>query len=242
MSMRHIDIRAPGGTIPAQIFGAGPPVLFLMDAPGVRPVLVSMCQRIAASGHTVLLPNLYWRWCRESALDRCEFEKPDSAERTRIFGMANGLTNAMFAEDLPALLDAMGATPDNPASAVGYCMSGRFAMMALANHPDRVRVAASYYGTRMVLDTPDSPHLWYPKMREGRAYLAFAEDDHYVPLDRLPIIRAALEQGGLRHEIEVYPNTTHGFAFPDSRGYDAPGEARHWETLLPLLRRLTCSS
>jgi len=240
--MRQIDIPTSGGVIPAQLFGQGPPVLFLMDAPGVRPVLVSMCQRIAAAGHTVLLPNLYWRWCRDSALDRCEFEKPDSPERARIFGMANSLTNAMFAQDLPALLDAMGATPATPAGAVGYCMSGRFAMMALANHPDRVRVAASYYGTRMVTDAPDSPHLWFARMRHGHAYLAFAEDDHYVPLDRLPIIRAALEQGGLSHAVEVYPGTGHGFAFPDSKGYDAPGEARHWDTLLPLMARLTRNS
>src|SRR5262249_44601768 len=41
--------------------GAHPPVLFLMDAPGIRDELYDMARRLATVGYYVLLPNLYYR-------------------------------------------------------------------------------------------------------------------------------------------------------------------------------------
>ncbi|MEK9707745.1 MAG: dienelactone hydrolase family protein, partial [Alphaproteobacteria bacterium] len=38
-----------------------PPVLFLMDAPGIREELYDMARRLATVGYCVLLPNLYYR-------------------------------------------------------------------------------------------------------------------------------------------------------------------------------------
>src|SRR5258708_39121123 len=41
--------------------GPYPPVLFLMDAPGIREELYDMARRLATVGYYVLLPNLYYR-------------------------------------------------------------------------------------------------------------------------------------------------------------------------------------
>ncbi|MGH6993722.1 MAG: dienelactone hydrolase family protein, partial [Caulobacteraceae bacterium] len=41
--------------------GPHPFVLFFMDAPGIREELRDMARRIAAVGHYVMLPNLYYR-------------------------------------------------------------------------------------------------------------------------------------------------------------------------------------
>lgn len=41
--------------------GTFPTVLFLMDAPGKRPLLHAMARRLAAHGMYVMLPNLYDR-------------------------------------------------------------------------------------------------------------------------------------------------------------------------------------
>ena len=41
--------------------GPYPPVLFLMDAPGIREELYEMARRLATVGYYVLLPNLYYR-------------------------------------------------------------------------------------------------------------------------------------------------------------------------------------
>ena len=46
--------------------GAHPPVLFLMDAPGIRAELYDMARRLATVGYYVMLPNLYYRAGRDT--------------------------------------------------------------------------------------------------------------------------------------------------------------------------------
>ena len=46
--------------------GAHPPVLFLMDAPGIREELRDMARRLGTVGYYVLLPNLYYRAGRDT--------------------------------------------------------------------------------------------------------------------------------------------------------------------------------
>ncbi|MEO7061891.1 MAG: dienelactone hydrolase family protein, partial [Lapillicoccus sp.] len=63
--MNLIEIPVPGGTAEAYVArpesGSGPGVLFFMDAIGIRPQIVSMCDRIASWGYVVLAPNVFYR-------------------------------------------------------------------------------------------------------------------------------------------------------------------------------------
>lgn len=239
-----LDVAAPGGTINGHLYSPqaapelAPAILLLMDAPGVRPALHGMAARLAAAGYRVLLPNLYWRRMREVGFDRAAFSRDGDPERERIFTLARGYGHAEFRTDLPAMLDALGATPRRPGAALGYCMSGRFALQALAEEPDRIAAAASFYGTRMVTDAPDSPHLWLPRLQRGEAYLCFAEHDPYVPAGVPEKVAASMAASGVAHRIEHYPGTHHGFAQPDSTGFDPVAAERHWAALLGLLARL----
>jgi carboxymethylenebutenolidase len=239
-----LDIPTAEGVLNAHLYApardphSAPAVLVLMDAPGVRPALHGMAARIAAAGFRALLPNLYWRATREVGFDRAAFSREGDPERERIFALARGYGHAQFRADLPAMLDALEVTPARPGAALGYCMSGRFALQALAEAPSRVVAAASFYGTRMVTDAPDSPHLWLPAMRGGRAYLGFAEHDPYVPPGVPAQVAAAMAASGVAHRIEHYGGTHHGFAQPDSAGFDPVAAERHWAALLDLLARV----
>jgi carboxymethylenebutenolidase len=239
-----IDIPAPGGAINAHLYApreapeAAPAILLLMDAPGVRPALHGMAARLAAAGYRALLPNLYWRRLRDVGFDRAAFSREGDPERERIFTLARGYGHAEFRTDLPAMLDALGVTQARPAGALGYCMSGRFALQALAEQPGRVAAAASFYGTRMVTEAPDSPHLWLPAIARGDAYLCFAEHDPYVPAGVPEKVTAAMARSGVAHRVEHYPGTHHGFAQPDSAGFDPVAAERHWAALLALFARL----
>jgi carboxymethylenebutenolidase len=197
-----------------------------------------MAARLAASGYRALLPNLYWRRLRDVGFDRAAFSREGDPERERIFTLARGYGHAEFRTDLPAMLDALGVTAARPAGALGYCMSGRFALQALAEQPGRVAAAASFYGTRMVTDAEDSPHLWLPAIASGDAYLCFAEHDPYVPAGVPEKVTAAIARSGVAHRIEHYPGTHHGFAQPDSAGFDPVAAERHWAALLGLFARL----
>jgi carboxymethylenebutenolidase len=244
ITARAIDISTTDGVLNAHLYAPAaapdraPAVLVLMDAPGLRPALHGMAARIAAAGYRALLPNLYWREAREVGFDRAAFSREGDPERERIFALARGYGHAQFRTDLPAMLDALGVTAARPGAAVGYCMSGRFALQAMAEQPDRVTAAASFYGTRMVTDAPDSPHLWIPRMARGEAYLCFAEHDPYVPHGVPAQVAEAVARSGVLHRIEHYPGTHHGFAQPDSGGFDPVAAERHWAVLFDLLGRV----
>jgi carboxymethylenebutenolidase len=42
---------------------------------------------------------------------------------------------------------------------------------------------------------------------------------------------------GTNNEVEIYPGTHHGFAFPKRPVYHRDAAERHWERLLALYRR-----
>ena len=44
-------------------------------------------------------------------------------------------------------------------------------------------------------------------------------------------------KNGAKAEVEIYPGTHHGFAFPKRPVYDRDAAERHWERLLALYRR-----
>ena len=123
-----------------------------------------------------------------------------------------------------------------PKGCVGYCMSGQFVMAVAAAFADDFAAIASYYGVGIITEAVDSPHLSAAAIK-GEVYLAFAEEDVYVPdavLERLPGVMA---ESGVTHRMEIYPGTVHGFAFPQRPAYNKPAAERHWERLFALFAR-----
>jgi carboxymethylenebutenolidase len=224
------------GTFVARPTGDGPHplVVFLMDAPGKRPLLHQMAERIAAHGYTVMLPNLYYRTTPHFELD---FSSRESFERMRELMGAVG--NNMVMRDVATLIDHATADPTtrtDDIGVVGYCMSGPFALLAASRFPDRVRAAASFYGVRLVTDRPDSPHAHLGEVT-GELYVACAEHDDYVPLSMVDEFEAAMQASGVRGRLERYWGMHHGFAFTDRPQHDPDGERRHWDALLDLYAR-----
>ena len=167
MIEREIDIATADGamnTVSVRPDDGGPlpVVLMLMDAPGVREGLREICRRIAQSGYYVLLPNLYYRSTREFVLGATRNHPDAEANLKRMFGMVASISNAKVAADVGAVLDKLSSLSDarpGKVGLVGYCMSGAFVTAAAAKHPDRIACFASYYGTWLITDKPDSPHL-----------------------------------------------------------------------------------
>ncbi len=220
--------------------GPFPAVIMYMDAPGIREELRDMARRIGTAGYFVLLPNLYYRTGREGNygfdLNRI---RSDDGELAKMFDIMHALTNAHVVSDTGPLLDV--ARGDNQAAAgplgcVGYCMSGRFVISAAAAYPDDFAAIASFYGVGIVTDAEDSPHLLAEKIT-GEVYLAFASQDPHVPQSVLDTLPGTMSAAGTNHRIEIYPDTGHGFAFPQRAAYDKAAAERHWERMLALFAR-----
>jgi len=210
---------------------SAPVVLFLMDAPGKRELLHSMARRIADRGYYVMLPNLYYRSTNAFELDFSS--KQSFAQMSELM---RGVGNRMVARDTGSLLDYAArddAADDSRVGIVGYCMSGPFAIWAAAEHSDRVRAAASFYGVRLHVDSDDSPHHRLREVR-GEVYVAAAQYDDYVPLDMVDRFEAAMQEADTDGYVERYWGMHHGFAFNDRPAHNQAGETRHWRRLFDL--------
>ena len=242
MIEQTVDIRTKDGKATTFIVhpereGPHPVVLFFMDAPAIREELRDMARRIATVGYYVMLPNMYYRHGVMELADLPKLEEQEA--RARMFGFMNSLTIPLVMEDADALLDYADRDPaanKGPVGTLGYCMSGRYAINFAARYPERVGAAASIYGVQLVTDAPDSPHIAAQKT-SAELYFACAETDRWAPLEMVEALDAALKQGAVNAEVELYPGVEHGFAFPQRAVYDKPSAERHWERLFALFRR-----
>jgi carboxymethylenebutenolidase len=156
-----------------------------------------------------------------------------------MFQLMASINIPLVTEDTRALLayaDGQAAARTDIVGTVGYCMSGRYAVNAATHFPGRVKAAASIYGTHLATDQPDSPHLAGRKTR-AELYFGCAETDIYAPMETIEKVRQAMQDDGANAEVEIYPGTHHGFAFPKRPVYDRDAAERHWERLLALYRR-----
>jgi carboxymethylenebutenolidase len=215
--------------------GPFPVILFYMDAPAIREELRDMARRLGTSGYYVMLPNLYYR-AGVMELGPLSAD-PESPERKRMFALMNGINIPMVMDDTRALLafaKTQQAANAEIVGALGYCMSGRYAINAATHFPDQVKAAASIYGVQLATGEPDSPHLAARKTK-AELYFACAETDIYAPPEIIEKVREGMS--GSNNEVEIYPGTHHGFAFPKRPVYNRDAAERHWERLLALYRR-----
>ena len=218
--------------------GAHPPVLLLMDAPGIREELRDMARRLATVGYSVLLPNLYYRAGRDTKYGP-EVLVHGSPEHQRMRAVRTKMTIPPTMQDIGAMiayLDTRAEMKPGPIGAHGYCMSGPYALAAAARYPARVGAASSFYGTWLVSDAVESPPLTLGKGK-AELYIACAEIDELAPLTMVEELRGLFKKAGSPGELEVYPGVHHGFAFPQRKVYDKPAAERHWERLIALYRR-----
>ena len=215
--------------------GPHPVILFYMDAPAIREELRDMARRLATSGYYVMLPNMYYR---SGVMELGPINPdPESPERKRMFELMASINIPLVMEDTRALLayaDKQAAARTDIVGSVGYCMSGRYAINAATHFPGQVKAAASIYGTHLVTDQPDSPHLAAGKTK-AELYFGCAETDVYAPMEIIEKLKRAMQ--GAHAEVEIYPGTHHGFAFPKRPVYHRDAAERHWERLLALYRR-----
>ncbi|HEY0801305.1 MAG TPA: dienelactone hydrolase family protein [Steroidobacteraceae bacterium] len=219
-------------------FGPHPAIIIFMDAPGIREELRDMARRLGTVGYYVMLPNLYYRSNVEEL--GSVVGEANVPTRQRALELMATINIPLVMQDVDALMAfAAGdaAASKGPMGCVGYCMSGQYSINAAVRHKERIRAAASIYGVALVTDKPDSPHLAMQRT-DARLYFGCAENDHYAPMEMIDKLRAELAAKGGHAEVEIYPGTQHGFAFPSRPAYNKAAAERHWERLFALFGAL----
>ena len=233
--MSDVQIKTKDGLADAKLFPAtnkpkGPPVIMYMDAFGIRPGMSAMAEKLAGFGFSVLLPNLYYRSGPQKPFDPATaFGNPP--ERERLMGLMGALTNQKVMDDTQACMDFLSNQPsisESKFGCVGYCMGGRYALVAAGTLGDRMAASACFHGGRLATDQPDSPHLLAPGMR-GAVYIGVAGLDAHFPPEEKERLESALKAAKVRYTLEVYPNVKHGFAVVDHPVYDSAAADLHWQ-------------
>jgi len=216
--------------------GPWPAVLVFMDGIGIRPAMLELGERLATHGYYVLLPDLFYRSGTYEPMDaRTVFTDPEKRKvlLEKYFAPA---TPANVLSDTHAYLDYLAAQSDVRRGGVGttgYCFGGPLSLRAAGTYPEQIVATASYHGSRLATDMPDSPHWLIPQIK-ARIYIAGAIEDQSFPDDMKARLDAALTQAGADYKLETYP-ARHGFVFRDHPAYDAAARERHWHSLLALL-------
>ncbi len=237
MIEREIDVTTPDGTMKTFVFhpthgGPHPVVLYLMDAPSIRPALKDMATRLASAGYYVMLPFLFYRGSEYREFGTSD---EDMHARRELMGSVDPTNIVGDAEALLAVADGDPAAADGPIGVVGFCMSGGLAVSLARALPDRVAAAASIHGAWLVRDSNDSPHLDAGRIR-AELYFAWVDPDETAPMSTMETMRDALEAAEVEYTIDVITNAVHGFA-PAGPRYDRDASELHWERVHALLRR-----
>jgi carboxymethylenebutenolidase len=238
MLEQQIEITTADGTMTTFEFcpedgGPYPIVLYLMDAPSIRPALRDMASRLASAGYYVLLPYLYYR----NSPYR-EFGSSDDDMHLRR-ELMQSVTREGILPDAEALLaHAHGNTmadSNGKIGAVGFCMSGPLVLALAQNMPDKVAAIASVHGAWLVNDKPDSPHRQIDNIN-AEVYFAWADNDPTATAEELKMMDAAMTDAGINYRIDYMDGAVHGFA-PQGERYHRTASEKHWERVHALLRR-----
>jgi carboxymethylenebutenolidase len=215
--------------------GPWPGVLVFPDAAGFRETFRELGDKLAGLGYVALVPDVYYRTGDWAPFDIATVFK-DNKERARLMGIISTLTNDRVIADASAYADFLLAQPQVSGAAIGttgYCMGGRFSLIAAGGLGRKVAAAASFHGGRLAVDgDPSSPHLAADRIA-ATVYVAGAIEDNSYTKEQAGLLDDALTSAGVDHTLEFYP-ARHGFAVPDNPSYDAEAETRHWEALRQL--------
>lgn len=249
---KNVEIKTPDGTCDAAFIhpatGSHAGVIIWPDAFGLRPSMREMAKRLAADGYSVLVPNPFYRIAKAPVpgLDAATFSFQNKEDMTKLQGFMGSITAAGAAEkDAPALVAFLDAQPQvNKAKKIGtqgYCMGGPLVFRTAAAVPDRIGAVASFHGGGLVTPSPTSPHMLIPQTK-ARFYVGIAANDDARQPDAKDALKAAFSAAKVQADVEVYPNSQHGWCVPDmpaSGGqpiYDKPEAEKAWARLLALYK------
>lgn len=238
MIERELDITTPDGEMKTFIHhpehdGPHPVVLYLMDAPSIRPALHEMASRLATAGYYVMMPFLFYRGSPFREFGQSD---EDMHARQELMGTVNPTNIVSDAEAMLAVAAEDPAASGGKIGVVGFCMSGGLAISVARAMPERVAAASSIHGAWLVRDTDDSPHLGLDSV-QAEIYFGWCADDPTAPPEHLETMEKALDAAGVTYVIDWFDDAVHGYAPPHSERYNRRASEMHWERVHSMLRR-----
>jgi carboxymethylenebutenolidase len=212
--------------------GPRPAVLVFMEIFGINSHIRDVTERVAREGYVALAPDFFHRTGpgAEYGYDDAGFAKG--------MELLNQLKADEMVSDARASIDYLRGRSDvngDRIGAMGFCIGGH--MTYLTACETDVRAAASFYGGGVA--APEGPGgqestVGRTGKIQGRILCLFGEQDGFIPQDQVEAVRSALESGGVRNEVVVYPGADHGFFCDQRPAYQEKAAGDAWERVKTL--------
>jgi carboxymethylenebutenolidase len=200
----------------------GPGVVVLHAWWGLTEPFRQVCDRLAAAGFMALAPDLY-RGKTTAVVEEAEAlgaALDQDAERWR--GDIAGALRFLRQHGASGAADGRGGF-----GLLGFSLGGAYALDMSVQRADEIAAVVIFYDTYPGLDY----------RRAQAAYLChFAEDDTFVPAEKVAQMERELQAAGRPATIYTYPGTKHWF-FEANRpdAYNAAAAALAWERTITFL-------
>jgi dienelactone hydrolase len=230
-----VQVSGEAGLLPAYLArpqrdGKQPAVLVLMEAFGLNQHIRSVADRIAREGYVALAPDLYYR-AGSPAIGYGDLQ-----EAIRLM---MELWDEKIVADMKGAVDYLKAQSFVKADRIGmtgFCMGGRVTFLTACRNPG-ITAAAPFYGGGIGKNmqtserTPKAP-LEYADKLQAPMLLFFGENDPFIPLEEVEMIKQRLADLGKSAETVVYPGAPHGFFCEGRDSYRADAAKDAWSRLL----------
>lgn len=185
--------------------GPRPAVLIIHEIFGLTPEIRRVADRMADHGYAALVPDLYHR---RASKFLCVVQTMRAFQR----GSGDAFVDLEAASEW--LSQRPGVVGDR-VGVMGFCMGGGFALLMAARRP--FKVAGAWYG-----EVPKEPE---PLRGSCPVVASFGARDrpfrgHGERLER------HLQVLGVEHDVKVYPEAGHAFAFPTNVSLFVDGLSR----------------
>lgn len=209
-----------------------PAVIVWMEIFGINSHIRDVVERVAGEGYVALAPDFFHR---TGPGVEYGYDEEGMGKGMALLGQLKA--DEMIA-DARASLDYLRSRDDvngERIGVMGFCIGGH--MTYLTACETDVTVAASFYGGGIA--APQGPGgqpstvSRTDKLR-GRILCLFGANDALIPQSQVATIRQALESGGKRHEIVVYPGAEHGFFCDQRASYQKEAAADAWQRVRSL--------
>ena len=203
-------------------------VLLLPEMFGLTPAMLEAAQDFAGMGYATLVPNVFWRAPNPEAL---AYEGPP---RQHAFERLQALDFDAAVKDIgSAAQTLMKESGCRTVAAVGHCIGGRLAVLALP--ATDVAGAVSYYGLGISQMGAALATLSKP------AQLHYGLADEHVPLDEIKAVDTAMA-GNPNITIHRYAGAGHSFCNPYRPMFDTAAAALVRDRTQEFLQRLAGNS
>jgi carboxymethylenebutenolidase len=203
-------------------------ILLLPEMFGLTPAMCEAAEAFAAHGYTTLVPNLFWRYDAHPDVLAYEGEERQIAwERLQVLDYEAAVDDI----ELAAAELANDTAKALPVVAIGHCIGGRLAMLALPQ--TRLAGAVSYYGLGISRQGEELARLNKP------AQLHYGLADEHVPLTEVEAV-SSLAIGNPAITIYRYEKAGHSFCNPHRPMYNEGAASRVRERTLTFLAEIEC--